>query len=134
MTSQHTQVADRMRDAHPAGLAGRVALMTGGSGGIGPALVRRLAVEGTAVAVACSAPRRRRRKTSAQAAAEAASGASAVFGISVPFGPGGLVQEVAQGKLLIEVAADLGLHLVFSSVRGADRNTPAASRTPPVSS
>lgn len=57
---------------------------------------------------------------------------SAVFGISVPFGPGGLEQEVAQGKLL--VAADLGLHLVFSSVRGADRNTPAASRTPPVSS
>src|SRR5438876_2050257 len=50
-----------------------------------------------------------------------ASGAAAVVGISVPFGPGGPGQEVAQGKLLADVASDLGLHLVFSSIRGADR-------------
>jgi uncharacterized protein YbjT (DUF2867 family) len=54
---------------------------------------------------------------------KAASGAAAVFGISVPFGPGGAGQEVAQGKLLADVASDLGLHLVFSSIRGADRIT-----------
>jgi 3-oxoacyl-[acyl-carrier protein] reductase len=68
MTSQHTQVADRMRDAHTAGLAGRVALVTGGSGGIGRALVRRLAAEGTAVAAAYSAHGAAAGKTAAQAA------------------------------------------------------------------
>ena len=62
----------------------------------------------------------------AQALHKAASGAAAAFGISVPFGPGGLEQEVAQGKLLVDVAAHLGLHLVFSSIRGADRSTPGS--------
>jgi uncharacterized protein YbjT (DUF2867 family) len=59
----------------------------------------------------------------AEALRKAASGAAAIFGISVPFGPGSPGQEVAQGKLLADVASDLGLHLVFSSIRGADRIT-----------
>jgi 3-oxoacyl-[acyl-carrier protein] reductase len=57
-----------MRDAHTAGLAGRVALVTGGSDGIGRALVRRLAAEGTAVAAAYSAHGAAAGKTAAQAA------------------------------------------------------------------
>jgi uncharacterized protein YbjT (DUF2867 family) len=44
-----------------------------------------------------------------------------MFGLSVPFGDGGKEQEVAQGRLLIDVATQLGVHLVYSSVRGADR-------------
>jgi uncharacterized protein YbjT (DUF2867 family) len=59
---------------------------------------------------------------------KAASGAAAVFGISVPFGPGGPGQEVAQAKLLVDLAADLGLHLLFSSIRGADRITSSGVR------
>lgn len=57
----------------------------------------------------------------AQALANAVVGADAVFGLSVPFGAGGKEQEVAQGRLLIDVAARHGAHLVYSSVRGADR-------------
>ena len=44
-----------------------------------------------------------------------------MFGLSVPFGSGGVEEEVAQGRVLVDVAAELGLHLVYSSVRGADR-------------
>lgn len=59
----------------------------------------------------------------AEALRKAAPDAAAIFGISVPFGPGGTGQEIAQGKLLGDVAGDLGAHLVFSSIRGADRIT-----------
>lgn len=57
----------------------------------------------------------------ADALKAAAAGADAVFGLSVPFGAGGKEQEVSQGKLLIDVVRELGTHLVYSSVRGADR-------------
>ncbi|WP_410820977.1 NmrA/HSCARG family protein [Micromonospora sp. 050-3] len=53
------------------------------------------------------------------ALADAAHGVDAVFGLSVPFGPGGKDEEVAQGRLLVDAAAEA--HLVYSSVRGADR-------------
>lgn len=57
----------------------------------------------------------------AAAMGKAAADADAIFGLSVPFGAGGKEQEVAQGRLLVDVAARLGAHLVYSSVRGADR-------------
>ena len=47
--------------------------------------------------------------------------ADAVFGLSVPFGNGGQEQEIQQGRLLVDAAAATGAHLVYSSVRGADR-------------
>ncbi|MEU1750152.1 NmrA/HSCARG family protein [Micromonospora arida] len=53
------------------------------------------------------------------ALADAAHGVDAVFGLSVPFGTGGKDEEVAQGRLLVDAAAEA--HLVYSSVRGADR-------------
>jgi len=56
-----------------------------------------------------------------EALAAAAEGVDAIFGMSVPFGSGGKDQEVAQGRLLVDVAARTGTHLVYSSVRGADR-------------
>lgn len=45
----------------------------------------------------------------------------AIFGLSIPFGSGGKAEEVAQGRLLVDVASRTGAHLVYSSVRGADR-------------
>jgi uncharacterized protein YbjT (DUF2867 family) len=56
-----------------------------------------------------------------QALADATRGVDAIFGLSVPFGSGGKDEEVAQGCLLVDVAARTGVHLVYSSVRGADR-------------
>ncbi|WP_412544040.1 NmrA family NAD(P)-binding protein [Longispora sp. K20-0274] len=55
----------------------------------------------------------------AETLAGAAKGADAVFGLTVPFGDGGLDGEVAQGRALVDAAADA--LLVYSSVRGADR-------------
>ncbi|WCN79019.1 NmrA/HSCARG family protein [Micromonospora sp. LH3U1] len=55
------------------------------------------------------------------ALAGAAKGVDAIFGLSVPFGSGGKDEEVAQGCLLADVAARVDAHLVYSSVRGADR-------------
>jgi len=57
----------------------------------------------------------------AQALANAAKGVDAVFGLSVPFGSGGKDEEVAQGRLLVDVAARNGVHLIYSSVRGGNR-------------
>lgn len=56
-----------------------------------------------------------------EALAGAAHSVDAIFGLSVPFGSGGKNEEVAQGRLLVDVAARAGAHLVYSSVRGADR-------------
>jgi uncharacterized protein YbjT (DUF2867 family) len=56
------------------------------------------------------------------ALALAARKVDAVFGLTVPFGAGGLEAEVAQGRLLVDVAGDA--HLVYSSVRGAGRTAP----------
>ncbi|OYO08849.1 NmrA family transcriptional regulator [Enemella evansiae] len=46
-------------------------------------------------------------------------GHDAVFGLTVPFGPGGRAEEIQSGKALVDAAAET--HLVFSSVRGGDR-------------
>jgi uncharacterized protein YbjT (DUF2867 family) len=56
-----------------------------------------------------------------QALASAAKGVDAIFGLSVPFGSGGKDEEIAQGRHLVDAAAHAGAHLVYSSVRGADR-------------
>lgn len=110
-------------------------LVTGATGKQGGAVARQLNDRGHQVVALVRQPDAERACTLAAAGIElaagdltdpealrkAASGAAAIFGISVPFGPGGPGQEVGQGQLLVDVAADLGLHLVFSSVRGADR-------------
>lgn len=57
----------------------------------------------------------------AEALSKAVTGVDAVFGLSLPFGPGGKEQEVTQGRLLVDTAAQAGAHLVYSSLRGADR-------------
>lgn len=112
-------------------------LVTGATGKQGGAVARQLNNRGHQVVALVRQPDAERARTLAAAGIEVAvgdladaealrkeaSGAAAIFGISVPFGPGGLGQEVAQGQILVDVAADLGLHLVFSSVRGADRIT-----------
>src|SRR5690349_22099362 len=54
----------------------------------------------------------------------AATGVDAVFGVSVPFGAAGQAGEVAQGHALVDAVARAGAHLVYSSVRGADRAVP----------
>jgi len=56
-----------------------------------------------------------------EALTSAAKGVDAIFGMSVPFGSGGKDEEVAQGRLLVDAAGQAGAHLVYSSVRGADR-------------
>ena len=56
-----------------------------------------------------------------EALASAAKGVDAIFGLSVPFGAGGKNEEVAQGRFLVDAATRAGAHLVYSSVRGADR-------------
>ncbi|MEV6968683.1 NmrA family NAD(P)-binding protein [Hamadaea sp. NPDC051192] len=58
------------------------------------------------------------------ALAAAARGVDAIFGLSVPFGAGGQDEEAAQGRLLVDTAVAADAHLVYSSVRGADRLTP----------
>ncbi len=55
------------------------------------------------------------------ALAKAAEGMDALYGLSVPFGAGGKDEEVKSGKLLVDTALKAGLHLVYSSIRGADR-------------
>ncbi|MCZ7375124.1 NmrA/HSCARG family protein [Micromonospora sp. WMMC250] len=57
----------------------------------------------------------------AEALGRAATGVDAVFGLSVPFGDGGKEEEIAQGRLIVDTATRVGAHLVYSSVRGADR-------------
>jgi uncharacterized protein YbjT (DUF2867 family) len=56
-----------------------------------------------------------------EALTSAARGVDAIFGLSLPFGSGGKDEEVAQGRLLVDVALRADAHLVYSSVRGADR-------------
>ena len=123
MTSQHTQVADRMRDAHTAGLAGRVALVTGGSGGIGRALVRRLAAEGTAVAVAYSAHGAAAEKTAAQAAEDGVQAMAVGADLRRPQAPAELVNAVerALGPVDVLIAnAGTGRTRSWEAVSSAD--------------
>lgn len=112
-----------------------VVLVTGATGKQGGAVARLLLEHGHRVRALVRDPDSERAKalagqgvelvfgdlSDAEALAAAAVGADAVFGLSVPFGAGGKEQEVAQGKLLIDVVRGLGSHLVYSSVRGADR-------------
>ncbi|MFF5232979.1 NmrA family NAD(P)-binding protein [Dactylosporangium sp. NPDC000521] len=87
-------------------------LVVGATGKQGGAVARLLLDHGHAVTAFVRAP---------SSPAAAARGADAVFGLSVPFGAGGVAEEVAQGRVLVDTAAKAGAHLVYSSVRGADR-------------
>ncbi|MEH0930837.1 NmrA/HSCARG family protein [Micromonospora sp. CPCC 205558] len=55
------------------------------------------------------------------ALAVATHGVDAIFGLSVPFASGGKDEEISQGRLLVDAAARAEAHLVYSSLRGADR-------------
>jgi uncharacterized protein YbjT (DUF2867 family) len=57
----------------------------------------------------------------AAALTRAAARVDAIVGLTVPFGRGGKEQEVTQGRVLVDVAAQFGTHLVYSSVRGANQ-------------
>jgi 3-oxoacyl-[acyl-carrier protein] reductase len=93
-------------------LAGRVALVTGGSGGIGRAIVRRLAAEGAEVAIGYRASKTDADDLVAHIIAEG--GRAAAFGAD-------LRQVGAPGELLQTVEAELGPVEVLVSNAGLGR-------------
>ena len=105
------------------GLSGRVALVTGGSGGIGRAIAARLAAEGAAVAVGYG----RNAEPAQQAAAEiAAAGGRAVAvpaDLRDPSAPGALAAAVEQALGPVDVLvsnAGLGRVQSLGEISSAD--------------
>jgi 3-oxoacyl-[acyl-carrier protein] reductase len=105
------------------GLAGRVALVTGGSGGIGRALGRRLAAAGAAVAVGYSQHAEAATDTAAQITAAGGRAVAVGADLGDPAGPGDLVKaaEDALGPVEVLVSnAGLGGTKTLAEVTAAD--------------
>jgi 3-oxoacyl-[acyl-carrier protein] reductase len=97
--------------------------VTGGSGGIGRALVRRLAAEGTAVAVACSARGDVAEKTSAQAAEDGGQAVAVGADLRRPQAPAELVNAVERALEPVDVLvanAGTGRTRPWEAVSSAD--------------
>ena len=105
------------------GLAGRVALVTGGSGGIGRALSRRLAAAGAAVAVGYGQHAEAAADTAAQILAAGGRAAAVGADLGDPAGPGDLVKaaEDALGPVDVLVSnAGMGGTKTLAEVTAAD--------------
>ena len=105
------------------GLAGRVALVTGGSGGIGRALSRWLAAAGAAVAVGYGQHAEAAADTAAQILAAGGRAAAVGADLGDPAGPGDLVKaaEDALGPVDVLVSnAGLGGTKTLAEVTAAD--------------
>jgi 3-oxoacyl-[acyl-carrier protein] reductase len=109
--------------ADSAGLGGRVALVTGGSGGIGQAVARRLAAAGTAVAVGYGRQAEAAEKTVAQIASAGGRAVAVGADLRRAHGPGQLVSaaETALGPIDVLVSnAGLGRTQRLDEVTAAD--------------
>ena len=116
MTQPHTGTGgDAARAPSLPSLAGRVALVTGGSGGIGKALARGLAAEGLPVAVSYG--------SRASAAEELASQITAAGGEAAAF-KADLRRAEAPGELVTAVEDALGPVDVLVSNAGLGRSQP----------
>jgi 3-oxoacyl-[acyl-carrier protein] reductase len=112
--------------AGPDGLAGRVALVTGGSGGIGRALSRRLAAAGAAVAVGYGQHAQAATDTAVQIVAAGGRAAAVGADLGDPAGPGDLVKaaEDALGPVDVLVSnAGMGGTKTLAEVTAADFDT-----------
>jgi 3-oxoacyl-[acyl-carrier protein] reductase len=104
-------------------LAGRVALVTGGSGGIGRALSRRLAAAGAAVVLGYGQHAEAAADTAAQIVAAGGRAAAVGADLGDPAGPGNLVKAAEDALGLVDVLvsnAGLGGTKTLAEVTAAD--------------